>query len=99
MRGLGQSITDWERLFQQAYDNISPGGVIQIVDIEVAAYSNDRTIPQDSALWVYQERINEAMGKLGRRDPHRLLEGFLKAAGWEQVKAVKKRVPWVRFTS
>lgn len=96
MRGLGQAIGDWQKLFRQAYDNISPGGVLQIVDVEIAAYSDDGSIPQDCALWIYQERINEGLEKLGRRDPNRLLEGFLKAAGWEQVKIVKKKVPWVR---
>lgn len=96
MRGLAQSINDWPRLFQQAYDNISPGGVLQVVEIEVSANSDDGSIPQDCALWIYQERINEGLQRLGRRDPCRLLEGYLKAGGWQDVKSTKKKVPWVR---
>lgn len=34
IRSMGGSISDWPRLMQQAYDNLQPGGWIEVVDFE-----------------------------------------------------------------
>lgn len=31
---MGGSISDWPRLMQQAYDNLRPGGWIEVTDFE-----------------------------------------------------------------
>lgn len=35
IRSMGGSISDWPRLMRQAYDNLHPGGWIEVVDFEV----------------------------------------------------------------
>lgn len=67
LRGMGGSIGDWPQLLKQAYDNLNPGGWIEILDFEAWASTDDGSLPEDSAYHQYQVLLSEASEAFGKR--------------------------------
>lgn len=65
--------------------HLNPGGVLQLCETEVSVNSDDSSIPQDSALWEFQERYHEALARIGLPDPCRYLAQYMRAAGFVDV--------------
>ncbi|KAF7556940.1 hypothetical protein G7Z17_g985 [Cylindrodendrum hubeiense] len=65
MRAMTGSIRDWPKMFRQAYENLSPGGYIELMDPIYPVTSDDGTVPKESAVFKWSTLMNEAAHKLG----------------------------------
>ncbi|RSL91826.1 hypothetical protein CEP51_000044 [Fusarium floridanum] len=59
------SIRDWPKFFEQAYQNLSPGGFIELMDPIYPVTSDDETVSKDSAVYKWSSLMNEAATKMG----------------------------------
>ena len=66
MRYLFGSISDWDRLFEQAYRALKPGGWIETFDADAGLFSEDNTVAENSALDTWGKVFREAGKKFGR---------------------------------
>ena len=66
VRSMSGSISDWPRMLRQAYQHLTPGGYIELVDFEVWATTDDDSLKPDSSYQEYQERLDEAARKFGK---------------------------------
>ncbi|KAH6871398.1 S-adenosyl-L-methionine-dependent methyltransferase [Thelonectria olida] len=65
-RMMTASFSDWPRFFEQAYENLNPGGWIELADIVFPVKVDDDTWPEDSALRKWSTIQLEATIKAGR---------------------------------
>ena len=59
-RGMSGSIGDWDKLIQQAYANLQPGGWLEFQEPEAWVYSDDDTSERAPSLRQWQELCNDA---------------------------------------
>ncbi|KAH9212142.1 putative methyltransferase [Leptodontidium sp. 2 PMI_412] len=103
LRCLAGSLKDWPRLLSQAYDNLEPGGWLEVVDFEL--YLKDQRDPDAEApglpvlkdakfcnIWV--GGLHEAAEKIGRtfRSADRC-KGWMESLGFEGLVEEKIKVP------
>jgi hypothetical protein len=94
IRGMAGSIADWPRLLQQAYDNMVPGGWIELLDFEAWASTDDNSLPEASAYNQYQVLLSEAsksFGKLMNVSPR--FHEFVRDAGFVNVEEDSRKIP------
>ncbi|KAL1962493.1 hypothetical protein VTN77DRAFT_9614 [Rasamsonia byssochlamydoides] len=94
IRSMAGSIADWPRLLQQAYDNLVPGGWIELTDFETWATTDDNSLPESSAYHEYQVRLSEAAAAFGKTmniAPHFL--SLVKNAGFTAVTEETYKAP------
>lgn len=60
------SFKDYSAFFKRCFDNIKPGGYLEMQDLGVPYASDDGTLSPDSALCKYRDLILEACEKMGR---------------------------------
>jgi SAM-dependent methyltransferase len=61
------AIKDWDKLFQQAFSCLRPGGYIELADFRFFNMaSDDNTYTKESSLWKYYELVNKASAKRGQ---------------------------------
>ncbi|RMJ16984.1 hypothetical protein CDV36_003334 [Fusarium kuroshium] len=65
LRAMTGSIRDWPKFFEQAYQNLSPGGFIELMDPIYPVTSDDETVSKDSAVYKWSSLMNEAATKMG----------------------------------
>lgn len=86
IRSMSGSIGDWAILMEKAYDNLHPGGWIELMDFETEATTDDDSVPPDSAWTQYQTNLNEAASRFGKvmnAAPH--YKGYVLDAGFANV--------------
>ena len=66
MRAMGGSIANWPALLRQAYENLCPGGWIELSDFDAWASTDDDSLPATSSYHEFQVRLDEAAKKFGR---------------------------------
>ena len=59
-------VSDWPRLFRQAYTALRPGGWLESFECEADYRSDDGTIPRDSAMMTWSDLFREGGERLGR---------------------------------
>ena len=92
-RFMAASIADWPKLVRTCYDNLNPSGIVEFQDGEFEFYSEDGSI-EDSWLRKWNTDMLAATSMAGRiLNPGRQLEGWVRAAGFEDVHTEKIRVP------
>jgi SAM-dependent methyltransferase len=65
-RMLLMGIHDWPRYFRQAWDNLKPGGWIEVQEVQFPiGYADDGRVTKDSPLLVWSKHVQEAAGKDG----------------------------------
>jgi SAM-dependent methyltransferase len=87
IRSMAGSIGNWPQLLQRAYDNLEPGGWIELAEFETWASTDDNSLPLDSAYHEYQVRLGEAAAVFGKEmnvAPH--IRHLVCDAGFENVK-------------
>lgn len=87
------SFANVPQFVKQAFDNLAPGGTLEMADILYPIKLNDGEFPVDSAVVKWCDLISQAMQKVGRRaDCARLYKQQLIDAGFTDV--VEKKYIW-----
>ncbi|RDW69194.1 S-adenosyl-L-methionine-dependent methyltransferase-6 [Coleophoma cylindrospora] len=87
------SFASFPRFIGQAFENITPGGYLEMVDICFPIQMNDGAFPEDSALRKWSDLFSEACTKLGRpANSAALYKEQFEAAGFTNV--VEKKFIW-----
>ncbi|KAI2618928.1 S-adenosyl-L-methionine-dependent methyltransferase [Hypoxylon sp. NC1633] len=66
IRYLVGGVSDWGKLFKQAYEALKPGGWIESFEVEADYRSDDDTLKPDSAMYIWRDLFTEGGKKLGR---------------------------------
>jgi len=93
-RMMTGSIKNWQRLIDQAYENLTPGGWLEICDPINPVTCDDGTLPPDSYLLKWNSMILEASLKLGTPLNSALkYKEQLEKAGFVNIKLHKFKWP------
>lgn len=65
-RAMCGSIADWTGLFQQAFDNLRPGGWLEMQECEMELYSDDDTLERAEYIPNWLDMVNEASTRFGK---------------------------------
>ncbi|KAH8429749.1 class I SAM-dependent methyltransferase [Aspergillus melleus] len=65
-RAIEGCVHDFPRLFQQAYDSLSPGGWFEIVDFTAGIFSDDESTEKSPHLLEWRDRLIEASRMFGK---------------------------------
>ncbi|OAR05794.1 hypothetical protein LLEC1_04637 [Akanthomyces lecanii] len=85
---------DLPRIIQVAYDNLEPGGYLELQDMALPAQSDDKTLHPNSHLAEWCRRCFEAGLNLKRPIfPVTEYKNYLAAAGFEDIVEVQKKWP------
>ncbi|KAF3051989.1 hypothetical protein E8E11_010524 [Didymella keratinophila] len=94
------SIQDWPKLLRQSYENLVPGGWIELQDFNTLAYSEDESAQDDNKVIEFCRVFNAACDKIGRHgSPGQHLKGWTEEAGFVNVHHDIRKVPvgpWAR---
>ncbi|UNI24839.1 hypothetical protein JDV02_010557 [Purpureocillium takamizusanense] len=93
-RNLAGAIEDWPQLVGQIYDNLIPGGWIELQGFVNVAYSERGELPSDDPLVRLMAGLKEA-GDFNRREmnPVPLFKDWVEAAGFMRVKEERVKIP------
>ena len=87
LRTMCGSIADWDRLLQQAYQHLKPGGWIEFQEYEAWMKSDDNSIDEANAVMEWQRLIDVSSSKFGKRmNLATEVGGYLKKAGFINVQ-------------
>jgi ubiquinone/menaquinone biosynthesis C-methylase UbiE len=93
-RTLIGSIGNWPGLFKQVYQHLKPGGWVELQEVDVMAYSDDDSLPADSAFLEYIKALTQAAGMFGKpMDVVPKFEGYLRDAGFVMTKEEIFKMP------
>ncbi|KAH7316773.1 S-adenosyl-L-methionine-dependent methyltransferase [Stachybotrys elegans] len=88
------SFADFPRIVQKAYDNLEPGGWLEIQDLAIPARCDDETLAPDSYLMSWSNYILQAAANAGRPVfPVTEYVNYMKDAGFEEVVEVRRKWP------
>jgi len=93
-RFLAGAIADWPRLLRQCFAHTKPGGYVEFQDWSTWLYSQDGTLPADSALNTFHQLTcggRHAQGYNMLPGPH--LEQYIRDAGYVDVHVEKIHLP------
>ncbi|KAF4812960.1 putative methyltransferase tdiE [Colletotrichum siamense] len=82
-RLLNSCINDWHAYLTKIYENLVPGGYVELQEGEIHLKSDDDTLPADSDLAKYADLIQEAAEKAGRK--------------WQDIRDVKAMMIEIGF--
>ncbi|KAI1071379.1 hypothetical protein LB507_011687, partial [Fusarium sp. FIESC RH6] len=92
-RMMNFSIPDWKEYLKKIYQNLAPGGYVEIQEIDVMMKSDDGTLRDDSAIMEWSNLLNEASIKL--KQPYEKINKFadmMAKAGFTEI--VYMRFKW-----
>ena len=86
-RALCGSVSDWPKLITQAYDNLNPGGYLEIQDYYCHLYSDDGTYESLPDLVEWVENVTQAAENIGKslRITNKVKQ-MMQNAGFEDVQ-------------
>ena len=92
-RFMAGSIADWPKLIRTCYDNLNPGGILEIKDGDFLIYSEDGSMKGTwFEKWAHDfERSAREGGRTIRPGPQ--LEEWVRAAGFEDIHVEKIKIP------
>ncbi|KAJ0337694.1 hypothetical protein COL922a_006492 [Colletotrichum nupharicola] len=93
-RVMTSSIGDWSVYLRKCYENLKPGGYVELQEIDLFATSDDGTLKPESALMRWCNLLMEASEKFGRpfvRGP--TLKDIMSAAGFVDVSITVLKWP------
>ncbi|KAF2834893.1 S-adenosyl-L-methionine-dependent methyltransferase [Patellaria atrata CBS 101060] len=64
-RMMTASFKNWENFFKQCFDNLTPGGWIEMQDTHMPLHCTDGTLNESTALWKWSDMIVNATGSIG----------------------------------
>ncbi|GKT41161.1 putative methyltransferase tdiE [Colletotrichum spaethianum] len=87
------SIRNWSRYVKQCYDNLSPGGYLELNEVDAIPVSDDGTLTDQCNLKKSFDLWAEGLAALGSPfEKFSRMEGVLKDAGFEDVHI--RRFKW-----
>ncbi|KAK4150241.1 S-adenosyl-L-methionine-dependent methyltransferase [Chaetomidium leptoderma] len=93
-RYMAGAIKDWPGLARQMYENLKPGGWVELQESANTLYSQDGSLAKDNPMVKMMEGLMEACEKIGRTlDPAPSMEGWLRDAGFVNVKVETFKLP------
>lgn len=96
-RMMTSSFADWPRFFQQCYDNLNPGGWLELADIHPIT-SDDGTLKEDSSAKQWVTKLLEGTKMIGRPfDGASQYKEQLEAQGFKNVTQVVYKWPQNRW--
>ncbi|PGH23935.1 hypothetical protein AJ80_01997 [Polytolypa hystricis UAMH7299] len=94
LRSMAGSIADWPRILRQAYDNLVPGGWIEVMDFETWATTDDNSLPEASSYHEFQVKLSEAAKVFGKEmNVSPQFKRFVTEAGFTSVTEELKKTP------
>lgn len=94
MRMLNSGIADWKEFVKKSYDNLTPGGYLELNDMDLVPMSDDGTLKPDSKMINAVTLLQEAFGKIGRQfQTASYLKTVLIEAGFTDVTYQKFKWP------
>ncbi|KAJ0307364.1 hypothetical protein COL516b_003978 [Colletotrichum fioriniae] len=88
------SIRNWKQFLQSCFDNLNPGGYLELNDIDAVPVSDDGTLTEDTSLMKSVRLCCEAIAKLGvPYEQFSRFEGVLKEIGFEDVHIQRFKWP------
>ncbi|KAI1073112.1 hypothetical protein LB507_008976 [Fusarium sp. FIESC RH6] len=86
-RMMSGGLADWSGFFKRAYDNVAPGGWVEVADILWPMTSDDGTLKEDSATLEWANKIIEGTKLIGRPcDGASKYKEKLEAQGFQNVR-------------
>ncbi|KAL0933378.1 methyltransferase domain-containing protein [Colletotrichum truncatum] len=96
-RMMTAAIADFPKMFRQSYENLNPGGWIEITDIAPIT-SDDGTLGEDTALYRWADQLLKGTQAIGRPfDGAKLYKKQLEEAGFVNVTEVVFKWPQNRW--
>ncbi|KAL4798393.1 S-adenosyl-L-methionine-dependent methyltransferase [Aspergillus venezuelensis] len=93
-RYMAGSIRDWPRLIGQCFENLKPGGWLELQETRNMPYSEDGSLKPDSYMVKLMGGLIGACERIGRTlDPAPSMEEWVRDAGFENVIARKVKLP------
>ncbi|KAM0542837.1 hypothetical protein ACHAPJ_012617 [Fusarium lateritium] len=65
-RFMNFSVQDWKSYLKKIYENLSPGGYVELQDVDVIMGSDDGTLTEDTTLYKWCRLLDEAAIKFDR---------------------------------
>ena len=97
-RYMAGSIRNWPGLIGQCFENLSPGGWIEMIDFDIDYYSEDGSLTADHALRRWLTTSYDAETKTQRSlRPGKQLAQWIRDAGFENVQVVRTPLPLGRW--
>ncbi|KAH6880537.1 S-adenosyl-L-methionine-dependent methyltransferase [Thelonectria olida] len=85
-RMMTSSLANWNKFLRDAFENLAPGGYIELQEIDLFAKSDDGTFKEDCALAKCAALLNEACNKIGRPfQDNTQLKDFLAEIGYVDI--------------
>ena len=93
-RDLSGAIEDWPRFVNRIYDNLNPGGWIELQGFVNMVYSERGQLPDDDPLVRLMAALQKA-GDLNHREmnPVPKSKNWMNAAGFQKVKQERVKIP------
>ncbi|KAF6816803.1 methyltransferase domain-containing protein [Colletotrichum sojae] len=92
-RNLAAGIADWQELINRAYENLEPGGYLELQDHNLPVKCDDGTLTEKSKYYKWCMMVLEGLEKMGRAvGVAPLFKQMLLNAGFEDV--VEKKLKW-----
>ena len=86
-RGLAGSIGDWKKFYKQCYDNLKPGGWLEMHEYACSLLSDDDTLKHAKWAAEWCELLDQASSQFGKRlDVSHLHGQWLREAGFQDVE-------------
>ncbi|KAI5812276.1 S-adenosyl-L-methionine-dependent methyltransferase [Pyronema omphalodes] len=99
-RNILSGVSNWEHLVQEMLRCTTPGGYIELCELDISFYSDDGSMRSDNPAKIYIEHLRSALTKMGRPPIDlQFMKNLLLQAGFEDIVAlqVKEPVgPWPR---
>jgi SAM-dependent methyltransferase len=91
---MSGSIQNWQRLIQQCYEHLKPGGWLELQESDNTMYSEDGSLTPDNSMVRMMDGLMDAAGKIGRTmDPAPHMEGWAQHAGFTNINQQRFKLP------
>ncbi|OLN92218.1 Trans-aconitate 2-methyltransferase 2 [Colletotrichum chlorophyti] len=93
-RAMNGAFVDWPRFLAQAYDNLEPGGYLEIHEGTFPVFCDDDTMKEDYAILKWSQLLIESTDKIGRSITMApKFTKMLEEAGFEDVQEKIEKMP------
>ncbi|KAF5013416.1 hypothetical protein FDECE_604 [Fusarium decemcellulare] len=92
-RFMNFSVKDWKSYLEKIYQHLTPGGYVELQDVDVIMGSDDGTLTEDTTLYKWCRFLDEAAAKFNRSfERTTKFKDLLKEVGF--VDVVETRFKW-----